>query len=77
MLHVVLLWETIVATGLTTTLTVKAAPVHVPGGEVGVTLYTAVADPAVVLLRLSCNVVCPEPDPALPLMFAPVGLDHA
>ena len=31
-------WEVIIATGLTTTLTVNIAPVHVPAGDTGVTL---------------------------------------
>ncbi len=76
MLHDAVLCELIVATGLTTTLTVKDPPVHVPGGEVGVTLYIAVAALAVVLVRLSFRVLCPDPAPELPVILLPVGVFH-
>ena len=75
MLHDVVVCEATVATGFTVTLTVNAAPVQLP--EVGVTLYTAVAADAVVLVRLSLTVVCPVSAPALPDMLAPAGVPHA
>ena len=77
MLHDDVVCEDTVATGLTVTLTIKAAPVQLPSGEVGVTLYTAVAAAAVVLLRLSYNILCPDSGPALPEMLLPVGVPHA
>ena len=62
-----------VATGFTTTLTVNADPVHVP--DAGVTLYTAVAAPAVVLLSVPVSDTS-LPD-APPVKFVPDGDDHA
>jgi hypothetical protein len=70
-------WEPIVATGFMVTLTLNAAPEQVPGGEVGVTLYTAVAAVALVLVRLSLTVLCPDSAPALPVKPLPAGDDHA
>jgi hypothetical protein len=57
LLHAVVACELIVATGFTVTLTVKAAALQLPGGEVGVTLYTAVAAVAEVLVRSSFMVL--------------------
>ena len=48
--------DPMVAAGFTVTLTVNAVPAQLPDGEVGVTLYTAVAATDVVLIRLSCNI---------------------
>ena len=75
--QVVVLCEAIVATGFTTTLTVKTAPVQLPGGEVGVTLYIAVAAFAVVLVSASFNVLWPVSAPPLPVMLMPVGVLQA
>lgn len=71
--------EAIVATGFTTTLTVKAAPVQLlpPVFVVGVTLYIAVAAAAVVLVRVPVTVAWPAPAAAPPVKFAPVGAFHA
>ena len=64
-----------IAAGFTTTLTVKAAPVHVPA--VAVTLYVAVTADVVVLVRSSFTVLRPDSAPALPLKPVPDGADHA
>ena len=50
-------------------------PVQVPGGDVGVTAYTAVTANAVVLLRVP-GIVLPVPD-APPVYPAPVGEPQA
>ena len=71
------LCEAIVATGLTTTLTVNVGPLQLPGGEVGVTLYTAVAAAAVVLVSASFNMLWPDAAPPLPVMLLPVGVLQA
>jgi len=74
-LHVVVACELIVAAGFTTTLTVNAAPVQMP--ELGVTLYTAVAAFAVVLVSVPVRVALPAAPEAPPVMFAPAGVLHA
>jgi hypothetical protein len=48
-----------------------------PGGEVGVTLYIAVAAAAVVLINVPVRLEVPDDPDAPPVMFAPVGADHA
>ena len=63
-----------VAAGLITALTVNVEPVQLP--DVGVTLYTAVAAFAVVLVSVPFTSLWPVPD-APPVMLAPVGLLHA
>ena len=57
-------------------LTVKAAPVHVPGGDTGVTLYTAVAAFAVVLVSVPFTLFVAVPD-APPDKLAPEGAAQA
>jgi len=60
-----------IATGLTTTLSVNTVPIQVPGGEVGVTVYVAVAAIAEELLKVPVKRL-PVPD-APPVKPVPVG----
>jgi len=66
-----------VATGFTTTLTVNAVALQLPGGEVGVTLYTAVTAAAEVLVKLSFMVLWPVCAPLALVKPLPVGVFHA
>ena len=61
---------------MTTTLTVNVVPVQVPGGDTGVTLYTAVAAAAVVLLSVPVSVALPAAPDAPPVILAPAGAAH-
>ena len=61
-----------VAEGSTTTLTVNADPLQLPGVPVGVILYVAVTTLAVILVRLSLRMLCPAPEDA-PLKPKPPG----
>ena len=74
MLQAVVACADITGVGLTVTVTVNTAPVHVP--EVGVTLYAAVWAVAVVLVSVPFTVLWPDAD-APPVKPVPAGLDHA
>ena len=76
MLQLDVAWDTIVATGFTVTLTLNTVPEHVPGGDVGVTLYTAVTADALVLVSVPFTVLWPDDD-APPVKPLPVGVLHA
>ncbi len=69
--------EAIVATGFTVTVTLNTVPVQVPGGDVGVTLYTAVTGAPVVLVSTSVIVLLavPEDPPVTPVPM--LGVAHA